>query len=305
LLRIATRASRLAQWQAERVAALLRAAGDECELVLVTTTGDRRRDVPIHTMGGTGVFVREVQAAVLDGRADLAVHSAKDLPAETPDGLMLAAVPERADPRDALVGAPLSALRAGSVVATGSVRRRVQLAAAVPGLQFAELRGNIETRLAKAEQFDAIVVAFAALDRLDLESYATEILAGSVVLPMVAQGALAVEARRSDEAMLDLLTRIDDRAAHACVAAERAFLAGLGGGCEQPLGALATVSPNDAQLTLEAMVADESGALHRTKVHGADPKVIGAAAAHELVSFVPHLRGELTHVRGENGGAPA
>src|SRR5262249_29951307 len=137
-----------------------------------STTGDRRRDVPIHAMGGTGVFVREVQTAVLDGRADLAVHSAKDLPAETPAGLVIAAVPGRADPRDALVGASLAELRAGSVVATGSVRRRVQLAAAVPGLQFAELRGNIETRLAKTPDFDAIVVAFAALERLDLESHA-------------------------------------------------------------------------------------------------------------------------------------
>jgi len=254
--------------------------------VLVTTTGDRRSDVPIHTMGGTGVFVREVQAAVLDGRADVAVHSAKDLPAQTPDGLLIAAIPERADARDALVGATLADLRAGSVVATGSVRRRVQLAAAVPGLEFAELRGNIETRLAKAKEFDAIVVAFAALDRLDLEAEASEVLDPSVVLPMVAQGALAVECRADDAATLDVLIRIDDRVEHACVAAERAFLAGLGGGCDQPLGALAHIATRDSQLTLEAMVADASGVPHRTKQHGADPQAVGTAAAAELASFV-------------------
>ena len=165
-LRVATRGSALARWQAERVVTLL---GGDAELVIITTTGDTRNDTPIHSMGGTGVFVKEVQQAVLDGRADIAVHSAKDLPASAaPEGLVFAAVPERADPRDALVGSTLDALPAGALIGTGSVRRRAQLAALRPDLTFAELRGNIPTRLEKAAGFDAIVVAVAALDRLGL-----------------------------------------------------------------------------------------------------------------------------------------
>ena len=286
-LRVATRASRLARWQAERVASLLRGRGVETVLVPVTTTGDERTDVPIHAMGGTGVFVREVQSAVLEGRADLAVHSAKDLPAGTPAGLVLACVPERADVRDALVGATIADLRAGAVVATGSVRRRVQLAAAVPGLVFAELRGNIETRLAKAPQFAAIVVAHAALVRLGLEARATEVVAVETLLPQVAQGALAVECRVDDTVTIERLTAIDDRAAHVRVAAERAFLAGLGGGCDQPLGALATLA-TDGAITLDAFVADATGAVHRTRTHGhsSAAEAVGTAAAAELAWVV-------------------
>src|SRR5258706_1660685 len=164
-LRIATRGSRLALWQAERVAALL---GGDAELVVVSTTGDQRTDVPISTIGGTGVFVKEVQQAVLDGRAELAVHSAKDLPSATADGLVLAAVPERADPRDALVGARLDGIPAGGRIGTGSVRRQAQLAALRPDLRFESPRGSIETRVAKAADLDAVVVALAALERLRL-----------------------------------------------------------------------------------------------------------------------------------------
>src|SRR5947207_14720718 len=164
-LRIATRASNLARWQAERVGALL---DEPVEYVLVTTTGDRDQRADLHAMGGTGVFVKEVQQAVLDGRADLAVHSAKDLPSETAAGLALAAVPERADPRDALVGARLDDIPAGGRIGTGSVRRQAQLAALRPDLRFESLRGNIETRVAKAADLDAVVVALAALERLGL-----------------------------------------------------------------------------------------------------------------------------------------
>src|SRR5439155_10333410 len=161
-----------ARWQAERVVSLL---GDDAELVIVTTTGDMRADTPIHRMGGTGVFVKEVQQAVLDGRADIAVHSAKDLPATaSAPGLVLAAVPERADPRDTLVGATLEGLATGARVGTGSVRRRAQLAALRPDLTFAELRGNMDTRLAKAEELGAVVVAAAALERLGLLDRASE-----------------------------------------------------------------------------------------------------------------------------------
>jgi hydroxymethylbilane synthase len=160
-VRAATRGSPLARWQTEHVATLLRSAASdvEVELVVVETTGDRRRDVPIAELGGKGVFAKEVQSAVLDGRADIAVHSAKDLPAVTPDGLLLAAVPERADPRDALVGRGLDGIPRGGTVATGSLRRRVQLAAIRPDLRFAELRGNMETRVRRAEEYDAVVVA--------------------------------------------------------------------------------------------------------------------------------------------------
>ncbi len=233
-LRVATRGSELARWQAARVATLL---GDDVELVIVTTSGDSRTDVPIHAVGGTGIFVKEVQQAVLDGRADLAVHSAKDLPASgAPDGIVLVAVPERADPRDALVGSTLAALPAGARIGTGSVRRRVQLAALRPDLTFAELRGNVPTRLERAVDFDAVVVAAAALERLGHAERATELLEPSVMLPQVGQGALAVECRTDDAETRERLAAIDDTRAHAAVGAERAFLARAGWRLRPPGG---------------------------------------------------------------------
>ena len=209
-LRIATRASQLAVWQAEHVADLLRAArpGVEVELVRVTTEGDRRTDVPLSVIGGKGVFATEVQSAVLEGRAELAVHSGKDLPAVTGEGLHLAAVPRRGDPRDALVGAALDDLPEGAVVATGSIRRRAQLADLRPDLRFAELRGNMATRLAKAEHFDAIVVAAAALGRLGLEQHLTEVLPVERFIPQVAQGALVVECRAGEPELAALLQEL-------------------------------------------------------------------------------------------------
>jgi hydroxymethylbilane synthase len=194
VLRIATRGSALARWQAERVGALL---GEPVEYVLISTTGDRDQRSDLHAIGGTGVFVKEVQQAVIDGRADLAVHSAKDLPSTTPEELLLAAVPERGDPRDALVGARLEDIPTGGRVGTGSVRRRAQLAAARPDLVFAPLRGNMETRLRKRvdERLDAVVVAVVALDRLGLRDDVSEVLNTTVLLPQAAQGALAVECR--------------------------------------------------------------------------------------------------------------
>src|ERR1700726_2592865 len=177
-VRIATRGSQLARWQATYVADRLMAAHPDLDvtLVIVDTAGDRRQDIPVWEMGGQGVFVKEVQAAVLARRADIAVHSAKDLPAVTGPGLWLACVPSRDDPRDALVGMSLDDLPTGGRVATGSVRRRAQLAGVRPDLTFASLRGNIATRVAKASEFDAIVVAFAALRRLGLEDRVAEIL---------------------------------------------------------------------------------------------------------------------------------
>jgi hydroxymethylbilane synthase len=280
-LRVATRGSELARWQANRVATLL---GADTELVVVSTAGDERADVPIHTVGGTGIFVKEVQQAVLGGRADIAVHSAKDLPAsDAPDALVLAAVPERADPRDALVGSTLDALPAGARVATGSVRRRAQLAALRPDLTFAELRGNIATRLARAVDFDAIVVAAAALVRLGVDDRADELLEPSVLLPQVAQGALAVECRADDDETLARVVAIDDVAAHTAVDAERAYLAELGGGCDLPCGALAAVDGDAVEI--EALLAALDGhVVLRASARDADPIAAGRAVAAELMA---------------------
>jgi hydroxymethylbilane synthase len=280
VLRVATRGSDLALRQSERVAALL---GGDVEIVVVNTTGDARGDVPIHTLGGTGVFVKEVQQAVLDDRADVAVHSAKDLPAsDTPDGIVLAAVPERVDPRDALVGSTLDALPPGGLVGTGSVRRRAQLASRRPDLTFAELRGNIPTRLERAGEFDAIVVAAAALARLDVAGQATEVLEPSVMLPMVGQGALAVECRTDDTETRDRLAAIDDMRVHAAVGAERAFLAQLGGGCELPCGALATLEAGI--VVIEGLLASLDGrVVLRATGRSASPVTAGIAAADDLL----------------------
>src|SRR4051812_30370603 len=208
MLRAATRASALARLQTDLVAAAL---GEDVETVVVETTGDRRTDVPIWQLGGQGAFVKEVQAAVLDGRADFAVHSAKDLPSASPEGLVIAAVPERGDPRDALVGSTFEALPTGARVGTGSVRRRAQLAWARPDLTFAGLRGNIETRLTKAADFDAVVIAAAALQRLDRTEAIAEIADPSLLLPQVGQGALAVECRTDDDEVRRRLAAIEHR----------------------------------------------------------------------------------------------
>jgi len=253
------------------------------EAVVVQTMGDQRTDVPIWEMGGQGVFVKEVQAAVLDGRADFAVHSAKDLPSESPPGLVIAAIPERGDPRDALVGSTLEGLPVGGRVATGSVRRRAQLAWARPDLTFAGLRGNIDTRLAKASEFDAIVVAAAALRRLDRTFLIDEILDPSIVLPQVGQGALAVECRADDVTVLERLRTIDDGPSHRAVEAERAFLREIGEGCQLPVGALATVG-DDGELTLTGMIASLDGhTLLRHADAGGDAVMLGRSVARHLL----------------------
>ncbi len=278
-LRVATRGSDLARHQTDAVVARL---GLDVDVVVVTTTGDRRTDVPIHTIGGTGVFVKEVQEAVLAGDADFAVHSAKDLPSQTAPGLTLAAVPERGDPRDALVGARLADLAPGARVGTGSVRRRAQLAHARPDLTFGELRGNIATRLAKAVDFDAVVVAAVALERLDLAGSIAERLDVEVLLPQVGQGAIAVECRADDDATRTALATIDDTTAHTAVAAERAFLARLGGGCDLPCGAHATVGPDGIRLEVLLATLDGTRVL-RARATGSDPVVVGDTAAHRLL----------------------
>jgi hydroxymethylbilane synthase len=291
-LRVATRGSALARWQADRVAHLLRAAhpGLEVELVVVDTVGDRVQDRPIWQLGGQGVFVKEVQAAVLDGRADLAVHSAKDLPSSpgvATAGLTLAAVPERGDPRDVLVGRGLADLPPGATVATGSTRRRAQLADARPDLTFTELRGNIATRLGKVPPSGAVVVAAAALVRLGLDDRVAEVLAPAVMVPQVAQGALAVECRADDLVTAEALAAVEHAPSRRAVDAERGYLASLGGGCELPAGAHA-VARADGSLHLRTLLASLDGHVvlrgEAVVAAGDDPGRAGAAAAMALLA---------------------
>ncbi|HEY6530887.1 MAG TPA: hydroxymethylbilane synthase [Acidimicrobiales bacterium] len=291
-VRAATRGSALALWQSEHVAAALVAAGRErdldvtVELVVVETVADVRLDIPIWEMGGKGVFVKEVQAALLDGRADIAVHSAKDLPAITPEELVVGAVPERADARDVLIGSTLAGLGVGALVATGSVRRRAQLAWLRPDLTFVGLRGNIATRLAKADGVDAIVMAAAALDRLglDLGDRTAEVLGPDVMVPQVGQGALAIECRADDRTTLALLTALDHDTTRAAVEAERAFLAELGGDCDLPAGAYATLE--GGQLTIEGLLASMDGHVvlrERRSVPVVEGPATGRAVARHLL----------------------
>ena len=264
-LRLATRGSRLARHQAATVAALLPRAppGLRCEMVVVSTRGDRHRDIPSEAIpGGPGVFTKEADDAVLEGRADAAVHSAKDLPTSLSPGLVIAAVPERVDPRDALVGCALDDLPEGGVVATDSVRRRAQLLWRRPDLRFTLLRGNVETRLRKLEDagMHSIVLAMAGLDRLSLCGRPdVHPLDPSVMMPAMGQGALAVEARADDDRTVELLAAIDVEELSRGVAAERAATRTLRGGCEAATGALA----RDGRLEVMAASPDGRSLLRR------------------------------------------
>ena len=282
LIRAATRGSPLARWQAEHVASLLRAADPEVEveLVVVDTQGDRRLDVPIWELGGKGVFAKEVQTAVLDGRADLAVHSAKDLPSADVPGLVLAAVPERGDPRDALVGSTLADLPEGAEVATGSLRRQAELRRHRPDLRFAGLRGNMQTRLARVADHDAIVVAAVALERLGLGDHIAERLSVDEMVPQVGQGALAVECREGDADLRARLATIEGATAPACVDVERAFLAELGGDCSLPAGAHAV--PVGERLRLRAFLASADGVTMVRRDQEGDGVDLGADVARTL-----------------------
>ncbi len=286
-VRAATRGSALALWQTRHIASLL--AADDPELmveeIVVSTSGDRRLDVAIADIGGKGVFVKEVQSAVLEGRADIAVHSGKDLPAVTPEGLVIAAVPERADPRDVLIGLPLDGLATGAVIATGSARRRVQLAALCSGLVFEELRGNIETRLARADEFDAIVLAAAGLDRLGATPPNSEAIPVDAMVPQVAQAALVVECRADDQAMQRRLASIEHAESRRCVDAERAFLARLGGDCSMPAGAH-TVIERDRLRCTGVLAGDSRSLPHRVVETGDDPVALGTAVAERLLRAI-------------------
>jgi hydroxymethylbilane synthase len=286
-LRLATRGSPLALHQADLVAALLAAAapGTSIEIVTVRTTGDVRATESLDQIGGQGAFVKEVQAAVLDGRADLAVHSAKDLPSTAVTGLSIGAVPPRADVRDALVGSRLADLPPGAVVATGSARRRAQLANLRPDLTFVELRGNMGTRVRRATDgsVHAVVVAAAALDRLGLADRLAEVLDPEVMLPQVGQGALAVECAAGDDATASLLALIDDAGDHRRLDAERALLSSLGGSCAVPVAGWAEPLGTGG-LRLHGMVASGDGRIMvRAALDGDDATELGTALAHHLL----------------------
>ena len=283
-IRAATRGSLLARWQTDRLVRLLAAARPEVtvEVLVVETTGDLDRITPLEQMGGRGVFVKEVQAAVLDGRADIAVHSAKDLSALTPEGLVLACVPERADARDVLVGCRWADLPEGATVATGSIRRRAHLAHLRPDLVFAGLRGNIGTRLEKAAGFDAVVMAAAALDRLGIRPDVVDRLDPSILLPQVGQGAMAVECRTADDGVHEILAAVEDAVARRTVDTERAFLAELGAGCDLPIAAHAVLEGDEVCLT-GAISSPDGAVLLREARRSVDGPTLGRTLARHLL----------------------
>lgn len=245
---IGTRGSALALWQAEHVKARLEMLqpGQRFELRRIRTEGDEITNVPLSRFGSRGVFVKEIEAALLAGEIDIAVHSLKDLPTQTPPGLVLAAIGEREDPRDVLVtrhGLPLAALPAGAVIGTSSPRRAAQIKAFRADLVTADLRGNLDTRLKKAERgdYDGVVLAAAGIHRLSASERIVEYLPVEVSMPAVGQGALAVETRESDDEVISIVRCLDHSQTRSSVTSERAFMKALGGGCQAPAGALAVV----------------------------------------------------------------
>jgi len=300
-LRLATRGSPLALHQTQSIAQLLKTThpGLEVDLVLVRTKGDDLA-APLDQIGGQGIFVTEVEAAVAGGRADAAVHSAKDLTSTMVAGLVLAAVPPRADARDGLVGCTLADLPPGGLIATGSARRRAQLAYLRPDLSFTEIRGNMERRVSRGEDgsVSAVVVAVAAMERLGWMHRLTDILDPFDVLPQGGQGAIAVQCRSDDEATRELLASIDHVPSHHALVAERSVLAGLGGSCTVPVGAWAETAAGSAastagstaftddslELQVHGLVASGDGrVVIRMSRHGHDPEMIGAEVAHALL----------------------
>ncbi len=290
-LRIATRGSALARAQAALVAERIdRTLDCETELCVVQSKGDRTSSRAPGEQGRKGLFVRELEDALLSGAVDLAVHSAKDLPAQLAPGCVLAATPLCADPRDALVArtpdARLATLPLGARIGTGSLRRRAQLLAARPDLIVVPLRGNVDTRLRRFEaqpELDAILLACAGLDRLARADCISERIAPAALLPAVAQGTLAIETRR-DDSLVERLALVDDAALRTRTRAERAFLEAIGGDCDVPLAAFAELQP-DAGLRLRALVAHPDGTpvLHTVVLaRAAEPEAAGQRAADQL-----------------------
>jgi hydroxymethylbilane synthase len=277
----------LALRQTELIAQLLRDRhGDlEVEVMVVRTRGDDL-SAPLDQIGGQGVFVTEVEAAVAGGRAHAAVHSAKDMTSTMAPGLVLVAVPPRADPRDGLVGCTMADLPPGGLIATGSPRRRAQLANLRPDLSFTEIRGNMERRVSRGEDgsVSAVVVAVAAMERLGWMHRLSDILDPFDVLPQAGQGAIAVQCRTEDEVTRALLASIDDAPSHRAVVAERSVLAGLGGSCTVPVGAWAQTTTGSPELHVHGLVASGDGrVVVRMSRHGDDPELVGAEVAHALL----------------------
>jgi hydroxymethylbilane synthase len=314
-LRIATRGSALALWQAEHVRDRLRADDPALtvELVVLKTRGDKILDRALSEVGGKGLFVKEIEEAVLDGRADLAVHSMKDLTAEVPPELVIGAIPEREDPRDALVVSPrlsardLASLPARARVGTSSLRRVCQLRALRPDLEIVPLRGNVDTRVRKLDEgeLDAIVLACAGLKRLGHAARITAALSVEDSLPAIGQGALAIECRAADDATRARLAALDHRPTALAVLAERGFLARLEGDCKTPLGAHATLAGGD-RLQLDGLVgAVDGSAIVRGRLDGdaADGPAIGRALAEQLLARGADRILATNHAREPVGGA--
>jgi hydroxymethylbilane synthase len=265
-LRIGTRGSLLAKWQAESVRKQLFAiAGVEAEIVIIKTAGDKMQQAPLRQIGGKGIFIKELEDALLDESIDLAVHSVKDIPTEVPRGLSFPAVCRRDDIRDCLIsptGSTLEDLRQGARVGTSSLRRQAQLLRLRADLDIRELRGNVDTRLRKVGdgEYDAIVLAKAGLDRLGLSQRISETFAPEVFMPAVGQGAIAVETRLGDNETGDLLSKLDDAETRAAIITERALLAALQGGCQVPIGAWARIERGE--MVLEACVTSVDGQQH-------------------------------------------
>ncbi len=291
-LRIGTRKSPLAVWQAEHIRARLLALhpGLTIELVKLTTQGDRLLDAPLAQVGGKGLFIKELEQGLIEGRIDLAVHSTKDVTVTLPAGLHLAAICEREDARDALVSNRYSDLRslpAGARIGTSSLRRRCQLRAAFPAVDIAPLRGNVNTRLRRldAGEFDAVILAAAGLKRLGFADRIRACLTPEEMLPAVGQGALCLESRADDRAVNALLAPLDHTASAVCVRAERALNAALNGGCQVPIAAYAELDGD--RLRLRGLVGDpDGGLLIRGEIEGgsAQAEALGATLARDLLA---------------------
>ena len=260
MLTIGSRGSQLALWQAHWVKGQLESLGEQVRIEIIHTTGDKITDVALSKVGTKGLFTKEIEEALLDGRIDLAVHSLKDMPTDLPAGLTLAAIPQREDPRDALVGKKLADLPDRCQVGTSSLRRAAQLRATRPDLRIENIRGNVDTRLRKLDEglYDAIVLASAGLRRLGLKDRITEMLDPRVMCPAVGQGALAIETRSDAGRAQEICARLEHLETRTAVTAERAVLASLGGGCQVPIGAYAVI--RDHRVSLEAVVVSPDGA---------------------------------------------
>lgn len=292
-IRIGTRGSQLALWQSNLVASLLKKQYPEIdiELVKIKTTGDKILDAPLAKIGDKGLFVKEIEVALLEGSVDIAVHSAKDMPTEIPQGLTLAVYMKRDDPADALIsrgGEKLDELKPGAVIGTSSLRRRAQLMAYRPDLKFVDLRGNVGTRLAKLEEenLDAILLSGAGLTRLGMEDRITERLPSDIVVPAVGQGLIVIETREDNAEILELIKFLNDYETSTCVKAERAFSDRIGGGCQVPMGAHAVLEGDT--LKMQAVVASLDGErVLRAEAEGpaGDAEIIGAALAEDLIEI--------------------